>query len=530
MSFHARALLLASTAIISLSATGLALSQSPEPRNFVLIIPEALPANGIDQTNAPSLAAMRLEGVTFVNSHSEFPRLAAEFDFTAESDLKARALVAAAAQRYSAAFVQDTRSPDARERSAALQQALAVTLPKFKADKKPFFLAYRIAEPRYVPPSGSEVRPAYKPAPGAADTTLQAIEEELKTLGLFENTNIIVAAEHAYSRILKVSHTSRARVLLPREETLGTLPPGFLAIDVAAALHSDDEVINLFDPDNANAFVDWSSGGHPTQGNAIVVAGYDPLKPLLTIQAHGSYGAIFLADTLPKRQRRYIAHTIIEAMLEQDYLGGVFVNESRVGKFPGALSLTHIIAGRPPERRPDLVIAFASVSTGCPVAVACTSVIADTPLPEGEGIVNAFNRAGTWTFMAARGPDFQAGQKNSSPVSNADIARTLEELMDLDIDPTDRPGARVVRESLVGSRQRAAPRALHVVRPSKASIEGLTTQVWLQTLGSSKYFDTAIPAYVEIPAVVYAPKRKWRWPQWKRITITLSDDDDDAFD
>lgn len=172
-----------------------------------------------------------------------------------------------------------------------------------------------------------------------------------------------------------------------------------------------------------------------------------------------------------------------------------------------------------------MVIAFASVTEGCRRAVTCTSVIADTPLPEGEGISNVFNREGTWTFMAARGPDFQSALINRSPASNADIARTIVDLMNLDIDPTDRPGARMLTESLAGARHRLVPPARPIVEPSTASIEGLKTEAHLQTLGSSKYFDTAVQAYAEPPAVAYAPKGQRRWPKWKRFTISFSDDE-----
>jgi hypothetical protein len=104
-------------------------------------------------------------------------------------------------------------------------------------------------------------------------------------------------------------------------------------------------------------------------------------------------------------------------MLEQDYLGGIFVDEKRVGQFPGALSMTHVMPARREGTQPDMVVAFATVSAGCRQPVTCTSVIADTPLPEGEGVPNAFHRAGTWTFMAARGPDFQSEMINRAPAS-----------------------------------------------------------------------------------------------------------------
>jgi hypothetical protein len=59
----------------------------------------------------------------------------------------------------------------------------------------------------------------------------------------------------------------------------------------------------------------------------------------------------------------------------------------------------------------------------------------------------------------------------------------------------------------------------------ETSIEGLTTEARLQTLGAAKYFDTAIRSHVERVAEAYAPRPKWRWPRWKRLTISISDED-----
>jgi hypothetical protein len=58
------------------------------------------------------------------------------------------------------------------------------------------------------------------------------------------------------------------------------------------------------------------------------------------------------------------------------------------------------------------------------------------------------------------------------------------------------------------------------------SIEGLTTEARLQTLGAAKYFDTAIQAHVERVAEAYAPRPKWRGPRLKQLTIEISDEDD----
>ena len=522
MSFRRQAILV-SVASIALAASTPAVAG--DAHNLILFMPEALPAIGVDQTNAPTLARLRHEGVSFINSHSGFPRLTAADPLTLTSDLNAESLVAAAAGQYVTAFINDTRASGA-QLSASLQALLSVTLPQFKRANRPFFLIYRLAEPEDAPPGGNATRPAFRPDPRAADGALEAIEATLKSLGLYEATNIVVAAEHGFSRVLKVSHTSRSRTLLPREDTLGTLPPGFLAIDLTAALQTEDSSVNLFDTDNGHSYVDWTSGGHPKRGNAVIASDFDPSTPYLTVESQGAYDSIYLADSLSKQERRHTARLIVEAVLEQDYLGGVFVNERRVGQLPGALSMSHIAPGNAAVHQPDIVVAFASVSDGCAQPLLCTSVIADTPLAEGEGVPNSFSRAGTWTFMAARGPGFQVRSINRAPASNADVARTVAELLHIEIELASPPEGRVLTESLAGAQNRSVPPARKHVRNSTPSIEGLITQVRLQSLGATTYFDAAVSSLQEHSAQAERPRWNWHWPRFKRFTVEISDDEE----
>src|SRR5262245_28426394 len=140
--------------------------------NLILIIPEALPANGVDQSNAPALARLRREGVTFTNSHSGSPRLTPADSFIDTSDLRAEALVAAATDDYHVRLIPDDQT------GAGLQQLVNTTLPQAKSRTKPFFVVYQLKEPKGLDNSTAEkdVRPAFKPNPRAINTALDTIE------------------------------------------------------------------------------------------------------------------------------------------------------------------------------------------------------------------------------------------------------------------------------------------------------------------------------------------------------------------
>jgi hypothetical protein len=487
--------------------------------NLILIIPEALPAAGINQSNAPALARLRHEGVNFANSHSGFPRLTPADSFVDGSDLKAEALLAAAADNYSATLISDGRD------EAELQRLVTTVLPQAKAKSRPFFIVYQMKEPQGIDNSQArkDVRPAFKPNPRAVNTVLETLEENLKSLDLYDNTNIIVAAEHGFSRVIKVSDTSGARALLPKEETLGVLPAGFLAIDILDALQISNPDLQLFDPDAGNAVLDRAGGDHPKLGNAIIAGSFDASKPWVTVEAHGAYDSVFLSDSIPNAERRAAARLIVDAVLAQDYMGGIFVNEKRLGQLRGALPLSQIVRHREREGLPDIVVIFSPSRERCAPAEECTSVIADTPLVEGEGIANPFSRAGTAIFMAARGPDFRAGLITHAPASNADMSRTIAAILDLDLDASDIPNARVLREAVAGARAKDAPQAIEQPFRSAASLSGLVTELHLQTLGAATYLDSAVSARQEMLADAPKPHHHWRWP-FSTLEIKIKDD------
>jgi hypothetical protein len=176
---------------------------------------------------------------------------------------------------------------------------------------------------------------------------------------------------------------------------------------VAAALQKADHRVKLFDPDQNNQAIDWFAGEHTLRGNATI--GLKPTDPRVVVEARGGHDFLFLPAQLSRRDAADRAEFIIGALFAQDYVSGVFVNEKRVGRIRGALSLKYLGWGdRDGAPLPDIVVNFASVTGGCRRLMTCVFAIADTPLEEGDDIQGAFSRADTWTYMAARGPTFAA--------------------------------------------------------------------------------------------------------------------------
>ena len=131
---------------------------------------------------------------------------------------------------------------------------------------------------------------------------------------------------------------------------------------------------------------------------------------------------------------------------------------------------------------------FRSFDTVCGEPVRCTVEVADTILQEGQGMHGSFSRADTWNFMAMQGPDFKAQFVDPAPASNADIGRTIAQLMHLDGSDNGKLLGRVLSEALPGG---ALPEVSSRVITSEPAANGLVTVLDMQQVGQTRYFDVA---------------------------------------
>ena len=210
------------------------------------------------------------------------------------------------------------------EQQAFFADALTkVVLPKFKADGKPFVVVFWSRDPDGTQHNQGDSLLQLEPGINGstsmaairnADANLAAIRQSLDELGLSETTNIIVSADHGFSTISKQSATSASAKASYANVPAGLLPPGFLSIDLATALN-----LPLWDPDSANARIE--SGKHPRAANGLI--GEDPNAPKVIVAANGGSDLIYI----PNRDRD-ITQKVIDALMAQDYVSGLFVDDA----------------------------------------------------------------------------------------------------------------------------------------------------------------------------------------------------------
>jgi hypothetical protein len=361
--------------------------------------------------------------------------------------------------------------------------ATKVVLPMFKARNKPFVLVYWSRDPDGTQHGqGDSLNtlspgingPTSRAALKNADENLKQLRQALDELDLAATTDIMIAADHGFATVSKESATSFAAKTSYADVPPGFLPRGFLAIDLAKALD-----LPLFDPDNKNARV--AGNAAPRAGNGLI--GQNPAKPDVVIAANGGSDLIYLPSS-----SRNLAGRVIKALLAQDYVSGLFVDDA-LGGFPGTLPLSTVkLKGKAVTPQPTIVVNFRSFTTGCDEPTLCTVIVADTGYQQGQGMHGGFSRAETMNFMAAMGPDFKSTFVDEAPVSNADVCETLAFILGLKIPDKGKLIGRVIAEAMP---QGKTPAAITRTLRSAPSVTGLRTILVYQQVGSMRYFDLA---------------------------------------
>ena len=361
--------------------------------------------------------------------------------------------------------------------------AAKVVLPMFKARNKAFVLVFWSRDPDGTQHNQGDSLLSVTPGINGptslaairnADDNLATIRRALDELGLTATTDIVIAADHGFATISKESKTSAAAKASYKDVPAGLLPPGFVAIDLAAAL-----AMPLHDPDDNNAAV--AAGSYPKRGNGLI--GDDAANPVVAVASNGGSDLVYI----PGKDRALTAK-VIDALMAQDYVSGLFVDDD-LGSFPGTLAMSAVnLKGLARTPQPSVVINFRSYSTGCDTPVMCTVEIADTGLQQGQGMHGSFSRAETKNFMAAIGPDFKAGFVNEAPVSNADMGKTMAHILGLKIPFKGALMGRVAKEALPGG---VSPAVENFSERSNPAAEGLATILVGQRIGVNRYFDAA---------------------------------------
>ena len=392
-----------------------------------------------------------------------------------------------------------------------------VLLPRFVADAKPFVLVFWSRDP-----DGSQHNEGdslQNLAPGINGDTakrgLQDADQCLKQIldfldahpSLKANTDLLITSDHGFATISRReiaqdgTQSSEPSAVMDYElngkekpEPKGTLPTGFLAVDLGIREH-----LRVFDSavratTGSSAYLEVLLGGeksqHPSTGSALLgeaVKHVDGSDATLIVAANGGSDLLYV----PNANVNVVRKTI-DVLMRLDYVGGVFVDDKycpALADCPGALPLSSIgLTGRSAVPRPAIVVTY-KVFYQSAGDLQSAEQVSDTTLQEGQGMHGGFGRDQTYNNMAAIGPDFKAGFVDEAPVGNIDIAPTLAHLLHLQMPSVGDVRGRVLLEGLVGGKvpDSSAPK----ITVSAPDEDGRSTLLEYQELGGTRYYDSA---------------------------------------
>ena len=401
--------------------------------------------------------------------------------------------------------------------TSALTEAI---LPTFAKAGKPFVVVYWSRDPDGTQHNQGDSLNQLKPGINGptsrrarlnADNNLRQILEYLQAVaGLAEDTDVFMTSDHGFSTISKspldaigktvtksYAATKTYRDSKGRQEVnTGFLPPGFLAIDLAHALglplFDPDQTINKdgntiykpVDPELSSAPTNQVAQ-RPSKGDGVIGGtGKIPTDAKVVIAANGGSDLIYVPE-----KERDLVQKIVQFLTTQDYISGVF-SDPDYGEIDGALKLTDIgLKGSTHLPTPAVVVNFRSFATAPANPNMSAVTVCDTGLQQGQGMHGSFNRADTFNCMAAAGPDFKKRFVDNTPVSNADLAWTIAQILKLQITHNGMLLGRTAVEALVNGPRGVASVSKTV--ESKPAPNGQKTVLRYQRVGQTLYFDAA---------------------------------------
>lgn len=414
----------------------------------------------------------------------------------------------------------DAQTPGTRDSNRVQEQWFAdvttkVLLPKFAAEAKPFVLLFWSRDPDGSQHNEGDSLQSLKPGINGetsrrglrnADHCLQQLLDWLDVHPAVKaDTDVFVTSDHGFATIsrreLSADGTQTAEVSAlmsystkEKPEPEGTLPTGFLAIDLGVREH-----MRVFDPAvrataGPSVYEEVTIGGdkaqYPSTGSALLgdqVKQMDGADAKLIVAMGGGSDAIYI----PSGDRGLVRQTL-DTLAQLDYIAAIFVDDKfcpTPADCPAALPMSSVgLVGHSSVPRPAIVVAFKDFYQTRGDLQSAVQV-ADTTLQEGQGNHGGFGREQTLNNMAAMGPDFKSGFVDTAPTGNIDVAPTLAHILGVAMPSSGKLTGRVLSEALAGEAPAVAP--ARQAMQSQPGPGGVKTLLEYQQFGGVTYLDDA---------------------------------------
>jgi len=409
--------------------------------------------------------------------------------------------------------------------------ATRAILPAFAADSKPFVLLFWSRDPDGTQHNQGDSLQQLTPGINGPTShrALQNADHDLAQLLAFldahpalkATTDVILTSDHGFATISRreispTASTAEVSANLTYADTCtdirrdacekpGTLPVGFLAIDLAIRGH-----LRIFDSatratTGSSPYAELQLSGeisqHPSGGGLLgdTVTRVDAADAQLIVAPNGGSELIYA----PTRSTEAVRNAVV-VLTHLDYVGGVFVDDQYCPAptdCPGSLPMSAVgLTGAARMPRPAIVVSYKTFLQ-TPGDLQSGVVIAAGTLEEGQGNHGALSREQTLNSMAAIGPDFKRGFSDSAPVGNIDITPTIAHILGFELPAKGKLTGRVISEALANGP--AAPAVTPQTLSSAPTSTGERTILQYQEMNGVRYYDRA--CLIKDPVAVTCP-------------------------
>jgi arylsulfatase A-like enzyme len=419
------------------------------------------------------------------------------------------------------AFSGDAQTPGTLNDNHLQQQwyvdvTTKVLLPKFTGEGKPFVLLFWSRDPDGTQHDEGDSLQRLEPGINGetVEKALRNADHDLKQLldwldehpAIKANTDVFLTSDHGFATLTRReiardgTLTGEPSAALTydnvgeKPEPPGTLPDGFLAVDLAIRLH-----MRLFDAGTrattgSSVYQEIELSGekskHPSNGSGLLgdsVQRLDGADAKLIVVSNAATDLIYSPTGDTKAVREAIA-----TLMQLDYVATVFADEKYCPSekdCPGALPLSAVgLMGKSKMPRPAVFVSFKDFNA-TPGDLQTGKQICDTTLQEGQGNHGGFGRDQTYNNMAAIGPDFKAGFVDETPVSNMDIVPTIAKILGIEMPSVGTLKGRAAVEALAGEKKtETVARKTMLSAPTSS---GVRTLLEYQEAGGERYNDRA---------------------------------------
>lgn len=328
----------------------------------------------------------------------------------------------------------------------------------------------------------------YKDALSKMDAMLGQILTQLKTLGLYNNTDILVASDHGHNSVAgDVSLfplrdiKSSAVVTTGTDRTHGYSVSGDVRLaqllaDNGIAAHVYDGSGCIKDPvmsgilsngsqvyptrTDTDGTVCGKGAGYQYNSRSFVVPSPLP-DDAVVIAANGGSDYLYV----PNKNLNMVKE-IVSFLQSREEFGAIFVDDD-YGTINGTFKMSMVNLKENSGRNPDIIVSYNYNQNAIVQGLKGTEY---ESMQGNRGMHGSFSPVDVHNTLIAQGPDFKSGVKDNLPSGNIDVAPTISYLLGLSLPDTD---GRVLYEALKNTKTTARCTSAGAAAVS-SSAKGLT--------------------------------------------------------